>query len=205
MFVIAAQTRGNFGPEPKAELPHESVLTCHSNQEANVNVIVWSLAWCDGGQLTLFYCGEDLGEEVGIVARQAVSSAATQSFCANSCLSATTHLCETKSSAIRAVHWHSEVFPLHQVLQASGQGPFSTRMTASCVGNTLQRDAPRLPLLPINPLPGCHCSKPLAESSSPTTRTQVFCVDCYKSSVAKKWPGCKTPSQVNFSQHLGLP
>ncbi|MEQ2175963.1 hypothetical protein GOODEAATRI_023113 [Goodea atripinnis] len=37
------------------------------------------------------------------------------------------------------------------------------------------------------------CSKPLAGSSFTTHQDQVFCVDCYKSSVAKKCSGCQNP------------
>lgn len=38
MFECAARTRGNVGPEPKPELPHESVLTCRSKREAVATV-----------------------------------------------------------------------------------------------------------------------------------------------------------------------
>lgn len=37
------------------------------------------------------------------------------------------------------------------------------------------------------------CSKPLAGTSFTTHQDQVFCVDCYKSSVAKKCSGCQNP------------
>lgn len=37
------------------------------------------------------------------------------------------------------------------------------------------------------------CSKPLAGSSFTNHQDQVFCVDCYKSCVAKKCSGCQNP------------
>ncbi len=61
MFVNAAKTRGNIGPEPKPELPHESVLTCLSNQEANAIV-------CGFGGLL----GSGPCEEVGLCAHVCV-------------------------------------------------------------------------------------------------------------------------------------
>lgn len=48
------------------------------------------------------------------------------------------------------------------------------------------------------------CSKPLAGTSFTNHQDQVFCVDCYKSSVAKKCSGCQNPITGSFKSKLGM-